>query len=911
MISETNRKRRRLERDRRAAERPQPVRRIPPPPQVQDLPPAPSLRKIVRSLTNSSGDSQNSNKRDALNSDRHREPRSYPDLSTLSSMDVLQDLEFFNMHRRDSHLRHALGSLPPPLSLQPSHSQGLHIPFGHHPQQPQPGYDQYMDVPGGYATIGGNRMPTAGPSSSAQVIGQPPAPFSHHGTPVPQPNPSGFAHFAPTQGPNSGRLNPPPPGPPLPQPLPSGISHSNSSTGPGPLHGHEPRNQLPGPPPTDVQHPSLGRNEIQEMSIMTGPPHTRDGGREGSYYPSHSQPPPPKGGPGGYLISSGSHPTRRSISPVGLGPGKQGLERSWNGPGGFPVDGRGRDIIMMDDEERYLRERDRRERDRERDREQREMQDLDLLRMRERESYQHRPAGSLPPFPHHQHPQNGASGSSTPHLHHHHRPTPHHHHHVVHHHPQQSPPGGTHNHPMPLPRELDGPRPHSGPSHSLPPPPHPTEVINLSSSKPPSGPPGPSSLPGPGSAPSHWKDDNYATGPQEYREGRNKHRSSTGRPSSASSLLGHPPHDDRDRPMAMPFVMGPSHTMQSAQPSRQESSNSSPRAGNWNEDGPYRSMPPGPPLSHHPSLPPPGPSGYLGPHDGPHGHTLSPTLRYANPPSGSSGPGRSLPPLSSSQPPTPHQNSVGLSPPRNRPLHTPTSPPPASSSSGYPPPNALHRSPRYGPLPPPLRSPQSGLKMSRPSSPPSSLTSKMLSGPLPPPGSTSTSGSPLVQGPSSMHQGSASGFSSPRLTGPGGPGRATPTGPGLALPPPLHAQPPLGVPLDLKGSDHPSGIGPYPPPPPSKLGLGGSRTGSPMVMSSYPPVGPISPTASRGLAMGPGGSGMSERDRDRERERDSREKERERERDRDRERPLSPPRPLPPPPSSSAKMSVPQMVDGH
>ncbi|EPQ51751.1 hypothetical protein GLOTRDRAFT_140756 [Gloeophyllum trabeum ATCC 11539] len=116
MISETNRKRRRLERARRASERPQPVRRIPDPP--VNIPPAPTLRDIVKSTPfarhSYSPSSSNSQKRDNI----HARPLVYPQLSSLSSAEVGNDLELIWQQRR----RHAdPRALNPPMGPPLSH----------------------------------------------------------------------------------------------------------------------------------------------------------------------------------------------------------------------------------------------------------------------------------------------------------------------------------------------------------------------------------------------------------------------------------------------------------------------------------------------------------------------------------------------------------------------------------------------------------------------------------------------------------------------------------------------------------------------------------------------------------------------------------------------------------------------
>lgn len=150
--------------------------------------------------------------------------------------------------------------------------------------------------------------------------------------------------------------------------------------------------------------------------------------------------------------------------------------------------------------------------------------------------------------------------------------------------------------------------------------------------------------------------------PSDYRDGRRQH---TRHPSGP---------EDRERPLATPFVMGSSH------PSNVHLNGTSSPRPTWNpsEENSFR-------MSSSSSAP----AGYLSAHDGP---THSPSHRYTN--STGAHLGRGPPPVSSSS----LQNSVGLSPPRNR--------------------------PRYGPPPPSNRSPVN-LKMR----PPSPLSSKLNAGP--------------------------------------------------------------------------------------------------------------------------------------------------------------------------------------
>ncbi|KZT08129.1 uncharacterized protein LAESUDRAFT_724131 [Laetiporus sulphureus 93-53] len=96
MISETNRKRRKLERERRALERPLPERPIPPPP--QDIRSPPTLHDIVKAYPFGSSASGAQSLRNRGRSG----PAilAYPQLTTLAPNDVGRDLEFLYQHRR-------------------------------------------------------------------------------------------------------------------------------------------------------------------------------------------------------------------------------------------------------------------------------------------------------------------------------------------------------------------------------------------------------------------------------------------------------------------------------------------------------------------------------------------------------------------------------------------------------------------------------------------------------------------------------------------------------------------------------------------------------------------------------------------------------------------------------------------
>ncbi|PCH36877.1 hypothetical protein WOLCODRAFT_157568 [Wolfiporia cocos MD-104 SS10] len=116
MISESSRKRRKLERERRQLERPVPERRIPGVPQEIQAPP--TLRDIVKSYPfGAQASNPHAPRQKGRASPNGLE---YPTLTTLSSNDVARDLELLFQHRRvtfdprQGMLNPALaGSLPP------------------------------------------------------------------------------------------------------------------------------------------------------------------------------------------------------------------------------------------------------------------------------------------------------------------------------------------------------------------------------------------------------------------------------------------------------------------------------------------------------------------------------------------------------------------------------------------------------------------------------------------------------------------------------------------------------------------------------------------------------------------------------------------------------------------------------
>ncbi|KAF9463230.1 Sds3-like-domain-containing protein [Collybia nuda] len=642
MISETNRKRRRLERERRVIERPQPARRLPS--ILQDIPPPPSLRSVVKAFPFGN---RRRNKRDSIFNSHQL---IYPELSTLSPVDITNDLDFL-FQTRDRR---------PPYDLHRGIGINMNMSLGAPPPSTH-GYDQYNDeiLPPSFGS-GGHRIH--------------PPPFQHHlhGPPPLQPGApgSGFPSYN-SSGRASQQLHPPPP-----------TQNHVHQHGQSPFHNDLDIGIITGPGQILPHHPYFGSQGGSSS------------GYAGGQQPIRRTPSPINGLPNGV----GSKPngswmgTGMGMGGIYPGPAKTGSE--WHRDGH-------RNEQEDEDRERALRDKRERERERDRDREHREgleRERRDVQHMQQiSQQHRHPPphSHSVPPGQSHQH----ITGP-----HHHHRP---HHHHVVHHHHSPPQPGSSSGHaPSPLPPSNSGRSPHSsreyesGRSHThINHNQHPTEIINLSSTK-----------------SSHRKDE--LTSSAEYRDARNKHG---GRPASGPII------DDRDRPLAMPFVMPSTHSIQhtSVPPSVNVPHNgtSSPH-GSWNpsDDSSFR-LPP--------SSSVPTPSGYIGAHES---HS-SPGHFYNS--SSSSHLGRGPPPSQPSR-----QNSLGLSPPRPRPLPPPS---PSSSSSAYPNNANPSRSPtRFGPPPSlaPSRSPVV-MKM-RPTSP---LANKMLSGPLPSGPPAASTFSPQLSGP--------------------------------------------------------------------------------------------------------------------------------------------------------------------
>ena len=739
MIAETSRKRRRLERERRAVERPQPssfifhsnftkflncyrpftARMIPLPPPLDihnAILPPPSIRKIIKSYPFGS---RKQNKSDTYHHHHSHYPKHlvYPEISTLSSMEISSDVEYLCQYQKRPPSSYDMqhpppthsqsqpypqtgrsgpslqgigrslsmglnGNLGPSQTPLPSVSSSMGPPPLHGHQQHGMGYDEYRDLP---------------PSSYGPGAGPP------HPASVGRMRDSSSSYA--TQGPGGGGalpLGPPPP-------RPSSATLRENMPYPN-FPGHGGRSQAAsqhGPYPGDHEMSGVGpggggggHQLMPHHPYFSSQASASAGGNVHGPSPSSSA-----AHHHGANVKGGPMNGRRSISPVpvlpnGAGGGGAKPNGSWMGLGmgmsGFHLDrapsasGKAewdarvmreedeRERLMMRDREQRKREdREReREKDRERDREferernRREREDLERERQREHhhmvqlaQAQQHRQlpgsAGAsshsglahlhAPPPP----PPQGSGMVPHHHVPHHHHRAPHHHHVVHHHHGQHSsssvpPPTGANSimHSPRSTREYEPSRPPPGPFHQGPGQSH-TEVITLSSgSKPP-----PSSLP-PREREGHWpakgsEEGHHHPAMMDYRD-RDRERDAMNRDRSerdARKLHSHrhssgppmmPLEDRGDRPMATPFTMASSQTMQHAAAGisssthiNGSSSTSSPRgAPPWSnnpmDDPSYR-------MSSSSGAPPPPPPGYMG-----SSHDRSPVQAHRYPPPSSS-----------------------------------------------------------------------------------------------------------------------------------------------------------------------------------------------------------------------------------------------------------------------------------
>ena len=242
---------------------------------------------------------------------------------------------------------------------------------------------------------------------------------------------------------------------------------------------------------------------------------------------------------------------RRSISPVNVGgPPNQ----SWTEHGvwyGGRNEGRS-EAMDVDDEERLFKERERRERernereidrDRERDADREYQQEMGKREYHIQPTSQHQHRHG--PSSQHQHMHPTTSGHHGHHhstgSHHHH-----HHHHVLHRHHGQRPTStgpaghGTSSSPpsssallSPQPREYEVGRPFPGPGQLS------AEVIQLPTNK--------------SNVPTHWKADKHVEHREREREREREMQSKHGHPGVSP--------DERERLLAIPFVMASSHAM--------------------------------------------------------------------------------------------------------------------------------------------------------------------------------------------------------------------------------------------------------------------------------------------------------------------------------------------------------------
>ncbi|KAG2098910.1 Sds3-like-domain-containing protein [Suillus cothurnatus] len=169
MIAETNRKRRKLERERRAIERPQPLRRIPN--AIPDPPPAPTIRQIAQILP-------------LTTSRRHMLATAYPDLNALPQADAAADLDFLHQHRM-MNARMVMGPMYGAPSMDALAFHGgpdVRMP----PPPPPPGYP--LGAPGRL-----QRLPS-GPAP-AQYDGLPPPAYGPGMPPPPPPPPHSEQQF--------------------------------------------------------------------------------------------------------------------------------------------------------------------------------------------------------------------------------------------------------------------------------------------------------------------------------------------------------------------------------------------------------------------------------------------------------------------------------------------------------------------------------------------------------------------------------------------------------------------------------------------------------------------------------------------------------------------------------------------
>lgn len=797
MMAETNRKRRKLERERRAAERPMPVRRFPVP--IRDPPPAPSLREIVnttplpsRLAQLISGTIKKPPTDSAINPTLTSRLRfglnglglnatAHPDLPTPSPADIAADLEYIFQHRR--------AGLGYPYSIFPV-APGVGFPavgpgigpgmgFGPSAGGTTTGYNNIPGVPFGmngfptgetYTTGVGPGITQPGPVPPPATGTSVPPPHNHVGMTGPGVGPADSAGFG--------------------QPSPMGILQPSAGretvypTGPG---GPSTPGRIPRPsgPPVDREW-----DQAQRERELVAREHDRELAQQRDREMRERE----------RLGEVNSRGRDREFGPHAA-PGYQ--TSGWNsrpsGSADWGLSDRRRDDDIMDrDREKDLVDRG------DRDKSQVQLGSTPAPRSQNQHphSHSHHPHSAQSPHPHishsnhqahsqphthlhhqHQHPhfrshsphpnlhtqhQHGPTGAAPHHHHvgqHHHR----HHHHILHNHHTS---GSELRIGLTSGVSVEGPGIRSGQGHQTPT----MEIINLSANP---------------SSKTHWKR-------EESKYGGGSIPGS--RPSST-----HPPfpaYDERDRPVATPFVLGPSQNTVSA--------TSSPRH-NWTHGEGGSSVT-----------------------AGGHGNAFPPPERYHSPVPG--GPGTlGMPHRSSNPPPPTHHrrqspNLLNTSPSRSGP---PTSPTNANLPNPIAPSSSMNTS-SPGPFVLPRKSspvlpPPSKLGM------PPIVFSPRLTGPgvLPPTGPGipgMLSGAPTGPGAVVVLAGPSSGPGVPPSSGPG----ILTSGPGMS--------PPLTISSSTSGPviPPPNGPGLIPPSgpgiPPAGPGDGsgvptftGSRTASPLI----------------------------------------------------------------------------------
>ncbi|KAG6380211.1 Sds3-like-domain-containing protein [Boletus reticuloceps] len=184
MIAETNRKRRKLERDRRTIERPPGARRVPN--AILNPPPAPTLRQIANTFPLPSHLSHLAANKKLFNAkglgvypglDGLSGATAYPDLPTLPPHDIAADLEFLFQHRRLGY-GFGMGFGPPmgvPMGVGYNSTASGFGPaaMGFGGPTPNPGFG-VNGLGGPVETYPPNPGPGVAPGNNASQIGGPP-----------------------------------------------------------------------------------------------------------------------------------------------------------------------------------------------------------------------------------------------------------------------------------------------------------------------------------------------------------------------------------------------------------------------------------------------------------------------------------------------------------------------------------------------------------------------------------------------------------------------------------------------------------------------------------------------------------------------------------------------------------------